>query len=87
MLADRSLPQLYFGRLHSADDRIKCRDPQPNSSGNLVEELVEGLRKLEKSRTPQEDLKSQIPGPMGITDIESTTKEHIWTGHRWPTHL
>lgn len=46
-----------FERVPSATDGNRCRAPQLNmrqSLENLVEEREEGLKKLERPRTPQE---------------------------------
>jgi hypothetical protein len=63
MLVDRSLAQLSSERLPPAADGNRGKNPQPNtrqSSGCLVEESGTGLSELERSRTPQEDLWSQL---------------------------
>jgi hypothetical protein len=41
MLADRSLAQLSFERLHPAVDGNRCRDPQPNIRQSSRESCVE----------------------------------------------
>jgi hypothetical protein len=57
-------------RLHPAADGNRCRNPQTNirqkSSGSLVEELEEGLRELEESRTP-------LSCPLSTSKNDTTT--------------
>jgi hypothetical protein len=63
MFTDRGLAYLSLERLYPAANGNRCRNPQPNirvSSGILVEGLETGLQVLEVSRTPHEDLKSQL---------------------------
>ena len=57
------------------------------SFGSLVEEWGLGLRELEESRTPQEDLQSTNLCPWGLTETEPPTKEHTGAGPGPITHL
>lgn len=55
--------QMISERVHPAADGNRYRDPLPNnnsSSGNFVEQGKKGLRELEGSRTPKEDLQSKL---------------------------
>lgn len=48
------------------------RDLQPNS---FVEELGEGLRELEGSRTPEKDAQSRLTWAQGLKETEPPTKD------------
>jgi hypothetical protein len=55
-------------------DGNRCKDPQPNikqSSGKLVKEWEIELSKPERSRTPQEDLQSQLTWAQGLGRVSS----------------
>jgi hypothetical protein len=61
MFAVRTQAQLSSEGLHSAPDRKRHRDSQPNimwSSWSIVEDLKGRFRKLKLSMTPQEDINS-----------------------------
>ena len=65
-------------RIHQAVNGKTCGDSHPNitwNSGNLVEEVGEGLRDPKRTRTPQEDQQPSSLDPWGLPETESPVKE------------
>lgn len=59
-------------RLHPTVEENRCRDPESNirlNLGSLVKEWEIELRELEGSRTPQEDVQSQLTCAHGSSQI------------------
>jgi hypothetical protein len=70
MLAGKSLSLLSSETLHYAFDGKRFRDPHPNfrlRSTRLVKKCWEGLREPEELTTPYEDLHSQLPWALRVS--------------------